>query len=72
MNTKTTITFKTDKKLRDAAKHTAMRLGIPLSTILNAYLEEFVETQTFCVSLHPRGKLAQIFSERKQIVISTH
>lgn len=71
MTTKTTITFKTDKKLRDAAKRNADRLGIPLSTVLNAYLHEFVETQTFCVSLHTNDKLVKIFSGRKQIIVST-
>ena len=42
MNTKTTITIKTDKKLRDAAKRTADKLGIPLTTVMNAQLAQFV------------------------------
>ena len=54
MNTKTTITFKTDKKLRDAAKHTAMKLGIPLTTVMNAQLAQFVSEGRFEVSLIPR------------------
>jgi len=54
MNTKTTITFKTDKKLRDAAKHTATRLGIPLTTVINAQLAQFVSEGRFEVSLTPR------------------
>lgn len=54
MNTKTTITFKTDKKLRDAAKRTATKLGIPLSTVMNAQLAQFVSEGRFEVSLTPR------------------
>ena len=54
MSTKTTITIKTDKKLRDAAKRTAMRLGIPLTTVMNAQLAQFVSEGRFEVSLTPR------------------
>ncbi len=54
MNTKTTITFKTDKKLRDAAKRTADKLGIPLTTVMNAQLAQFVSEGRFEVSLTPR------------------
>lgn len=54
MNTKTTITFKTDKKLRDAAKRTATKLGIPLTTVINARLAQFVSEGRFEVSLTPR------------------
>jgi len=54
MNTKTTITIKTDKKLRDAAKRTAHKLGIPLSTVVNAQLAQFVSEGRFAVSLTPR------------------
>lgn len=54
MNTKTTITFKTEKKLRDAAKSTATRLGIPLTTVINAQLAQFVSEGRFEVSLTPR------------------
>ena len=54
MNTKTTITIKTDKKLHDAAKRTAMKLGIPLTTVMNAQLAQFVSEGRFEVSLVPR------------------
>lgn len=54
MNAKTTITIKTDKKLRDAAKRTAMKLGIPLTTVMNAQLAQFVSEGRFEVSLAPR------------------
>ena len=54
MNTKTTITFKTEKKLRDAAKRTATKLGIPLTTVMNVQLAQFVSEGRFEVSLTPR------------------
>lgn len=54
MNSKTTITIKTDKKLRDAAKRRAAQFGIPLTTVMNAQLAEFVRSDTFELSLTPR------------------
>jgi addiction module RelB/DinJ family antitoxin len=40
----TTMTIKIDKKLKEQAQSTAKRLGIPLSTIINAYLREMSAT----------------------------
>ncbi len=54
MNTETTITFKTKKKLRDAAKRRAAQFGIPLTTVLNAQLAEFARSDQFEISLTPR------------------
>ena len=50
----TTLTFKVEKKLRDDAKRVAKKLGIPLTTIINANLREFVRNGHFEVSLVPR------------------
>ena len=38
----TTLTIKMDKKLRDDAKKTAKRMGIPLTTAVNAMVQKFV------------------------------
>ena len=38
----TTLTIKTSKKLRDAAKKVAESLGVPLTTAVNAMLKQFV------------------------------
>lgn len=38
----TTLTVKTPKKLRDDAKRTAETMGIPLTTVVNAMLKQFV------------------------------
>jgi len=52
--TTTTLTIKTDKALRDAAKKTAGELGIPLTTVMNSLLGQFVRERRFEVSLEPR------------------
>jgi len=49
----TTITIKTNKILRDQAKAIAGKLGIPLTTIINAYLGEFIRERSFSVSMEP-------------------
>ena len=38
----TTLTIKTPKKLRDDAKKTAAEIGVPLTTVVNAMLRQFV------------------------------
>ncbi|MDP2630999.1 MAG: hypothetical protein Q8P56_06380 [Candidatus Uhrbacteria bacterium] len=38
----TTLTIKTPKKLRDEAKKTAGEIGVPLTTVVNAMLRQFV------------------------------
>lgn len=50
----TTITIKTEKKLRDKAKQTAKELGIPLTTAMNAMLRQFVRDRSVTISLEPR------------------
>jgi len=39
----TTLTIKMDKKLRDDAKQTAERMGIPLTIAVNAMMKRFVQ-----------------------------
>ena len=53
MGMSTTLTIKTDKKLRDEAKRTAHELGIPLTTVVNAYLREFVRERSFHTQIDP-------------------
>ena len=53
-NTDTTLTIKINKKTRDDAKKVASRLGLPLTTILNSMLLQFVRDQTITISAHPR------------------
>jgi len=53
-NTDTTLMIKTNKALRDDAKRVASALGVPLTTVINAYLKQFVRERQITVSLEPR------------------
>ncbi|MHB8913637.1 MAG: hypothetical protein ACYC4I_01345 [Minisyncoccota bacterium] len=46
----TTVIFKTDKKLKEAAQKTARQMGIPFSAVLNEYLRDFVEKKQITFS----------------------
>ena len=62
MNTNTTLTIKTPKKLRDDAKRVAGSLGIPLTIAVNTMLRQFVRDKAITVSAHPEirpGKLRE-------------
>ncbi|MEX0689928.1 MAG: type II toxin-antitoxin system RelB/DinJ family antitoxin [Candidatus Paceibacterota bacterium] len=41
---KTVINIKTDKEIKERAQQLAKHLGVPLSTVVNAYLKEFVNS----------------------------
>ena len=47
---KTTVMFKTDKKLKEAAQKTAQAMGIPFSAVLNEYMRDFVEKKQITFS----------------------
>lgn len=56
---KTIINIKTDREVKIKAQKVAKRLGMPLSTVINGYLREFVRTETVHFSLRdslPLGK----------------
>ncbi len=42
---KTMINIKTDKEVKEGAQGVAREIGVPLSTIVNAYLKEFIRTR---------------------------
>jgi len=50
MNTHTIINVKTDKKLKLEAKKVAAELGVPLSTVINAFLKQFVRDKEITLS----------------------
>ena len=56
----TTLTIKTDRRLRDEAKKTAAELGVPLTTIMNAMLKQFVREKEISLSVHPMPKPEKI------------
>ena len=41
MNTLTILNIKTDKKLKAEAQKVSAELGVPLSTVVNAFLKQF-------------------------------
>lgn len=51
---KTMINIKTDVEVKNQAKKVAKELGIPLGTVINAYLREFVRTKSAHFSSVPR------------------
>ena len=59
------INIKTDKKLKDEAQKVAKELGLPLGTVINAYLREFTRTKEAKFSLIPRmtPKLEKVLDE---------
>ncbi len=50
---KTVLNIKTDAKLKRNAQDIARKLGLPLGTIMNAYLRELVQEQRITFSIHP-------------------
>mgnify|MGYP001601471947 FL=1 len=53
----TTLTIKTKKVLRDEAKKTAEKLGLPLGTVVNALLKQFARDKEIVLSLNvPNAK----------------
>jgi antitoxin component of RelBE/YafQ-DinJ toxin-antitoxin module len=50
---KTVLNVKTDIEVKEKAQSLARHLGIPLSTVVNAYLKEFVQTGEFRLAREP-------------------
>lgn len=69
---KTVLNVKTDKEVKEKAQALAKHLGIPLSTVVNAYLREFVFTGEFRLSREPelrpevQKELLKSYEETKQ------
>ena len=68
----TTLTIKTKKELRDEAKKTAEKLGLPLSTVVNALLRQFTRDREITLSLNvPNAETRRALREaRERRVIS--
>lgn len=50
---KTVLNIKTERKLKRRAQKVARGLGLPLGTIMNAYLREFVREKRIVFSVPP-------------------
>ena len=65
-NTETIFNFKTDKKLKAEAKKLADEIGIPLGTVMNSFLKQFVREReiTFSTRVYePTTFLVQALKE---------
>ena len=51
---KTVINIKTDKNVKLQAQKIAKEIGLPLSTLVSAYLKQFIRTQEVYLSTAPR------------------
>ena len=65
---KTIINIKADKEIKEQAVKTAKAMGLPLSTVVNAFLQQFVAERqvTFSVPLTPSKKLEQILKQAEK------
>lgn len=51
---KTLLSVKTDPAVKKEAQRVARELGVPLSTVVNAYLKEFIREKEMRLSLAPK------------------
>ena len=65
-NTKTLLTVKIDKKLKERAKLTAAEFGIPLGTMINSFLLNTVENRHFALTLRPTARLKKSIVEAER------
>ncbi len=62
---KTLISIKADVEVKERAQEVAKQIGIPLSTIINAYLKQFSREQRvdFALPLRPNKKTAALLHQ---------
>ena len=53
---KTVLNVKTDVEVKQQAQSLAKYLGVPLSTVVNAYLKEFIHSGEFTLRREPELK----------------
>ncbi len=51
---KTMINIKADKEVKENAQNVARDIGLPLSTVINAFLKEFIRNRSVSFSAVPR------------------
>lgn len=68
MRDSTTILIKTDKKVKVAAQKAAKEVGVPLATILNAYLRQFARERRieFEAPLTPNAKTTRMLRQAQR------
>lgn len=51
---KTVINLRADREVKDRAQKLAKELGLPLSSVINAYLKEFIRNREVKFSIEPK------------------
>ena len=67
-NTKTLLTVKVDKQLKAKAQKTAEGIGLPLGTVVNGFLRQFVVDKSMLFSFPeiPNARLRKIIAESER------
>lgn len=65
---KTLLNVKTDKEIKQKAQKLAGKLGFPLSTIVNAYLREFIRDQgiSFWIEERVRPEIGKLLIQASE------
>lgn len=65
---KTIINIKADRDVKENASKTAKQMGLPLSTVVNAFLRQFIAQReiTFSVPLRPSKWLQKVLKETEK------
>lgn len=65
---KTVINIKVDKDIKEKASRTARQMGLPLSTVVNAFLRQFITERsvTFSIPLKPTKWLQKLLRETEK------
>ena len=51
---KTMINIKADKEVKESAQEIAYDLGLPLSSVINAFLKDFIRSRSISFSVIPK------------------
>jgi addiction module RelB/DinJ family antitoxin len=65
---KTLLTIKTDRSMKLLAQSVAEEIGVPLSTVINSFLKQFVRDRevTFSASYNPSPYLRKVIEESEK------
>lgn len=53
---KSILNIKTDREVKDQARQIAEEIGVPLSTVVNAFLKEFIRNRQVTFTAYPTIK----------------
>lgn len=69
MNTKTILSIKLDKKIKEDAQRISKELGLPLGTAINAFLKQFIRDREIVLSSNefmPSAYLREVIAEAEK------